>query len=295
MAVGPIRGGVRPPVNPVQEKPQGADQATPQKVLEKALDGVLKPGQHMVLPARTGLANFKDHFDARVRPEYDKLLKGETRAESKDATHESAPEARADDAASTSLAAESALSMMDLLPPVIVPQGTIGVRPSIVADAEETEEAEERRRRGGGQQEPEPEEHQTDPGDGGEDPDFAGPPPVELEARTVELQAGLFTLDEGSVDVGSRRLCTLEAFLDGDVPYVSCAVDLQAIPEGAALRLPALDAAVGRPVKLRAVHQNERTEGVGAAYLEVCVSEPTDALRAALERIVAVEIGTANA
>lgn len=287
MAVGPIRGGVRPPVPAVQEKPQGAD-AQPKKVLEKALDGVLKPGQHLVLPARTGLAHFKDHFDARTRPEYDKLLKGETRASESKAT---AAEAPVDDAAATSLAAESALSMMDLLPPVVVPQQAIAVRQSNLAEAEETEEAEERRR---GREQPEDEEWVTDPGEEDPDPEFAPPPQVELESRLVELQAGLFTLEEGSVDVGSRRLCTLEAHLDGDVPYVTVAVDLQAIPEGASLRIPALEAAFGRPVTLRALHQNARTEGVGTAYLEVCVSEPTEELRSVLEKIVSVEIGGAK-
>lgn len=292
MAVGPLRGGGAPLVPPSSERPQ-TEPKQPQKLLEKAVDGVLKPGQHMVLPARTGLAHLADHFDARLQPDYDKLLKGEAAPkEAKDAKaepvreHASAPpESHASQDAATSFAAQSAMQMMDLLPPIAVPPPIPMARASELADVEDAKERERQRR------EPQQQEQgeQRESGDGGTDEDFAGAAPT-VEKRSFELQAGVFTLDEGSVDIHARRLCTLEAFLDGDVPFVSCAVDLDAIPDGANLRIPALDAAVGRPVQLRARHQNERTEGVGSAYLEVCVSE-RERWQAVLEKIVAVEVG----
>jgi len=282
MAVGPLRGGGGPLLPLPGDKSQ-LEAKQPQKLLEKAVDGVLKPGQHLVLPARTGLAHLADHFDARVQPEYAKLLKGET--EPRDADGSPAAGAHVETQANqeaSAFAAQSALQMMDLLPQIVLPQPLPKARAAESTDAPEVE-AQER------WEPPLDGDDDEEPGDG-PDEDFAGPAP-ELEKRSLELQAGLFTLEEGSVDVRERRLCTLEAFLDGDVAFVSCAVDLDAIPDGAALRIPALDAAVGRPVRLRAMHQNERTAGVGSAYLEVCVSEATERWRAALERIVVVELG----
>ncbi|MBS2031934.1 MAG: hypothetical protein JST54_28815 [Deltaproteobacteria bacterium] len=283
MAVGPVRGGgPNPAIQPLTRKPAGADADPTKPVLEKAVDGVLKPGQHMTMPARTGMAHFADHFDARIAPEYDKLLKGETQAEasaSKAAAEEAPPEAHADEAA-TAWANESAMAMLDLLPQIPVPPPIPMSRPALARDVEDMEEEEEARRERHENPEPEPQD-----GDDEGDEELAF-----VARRTLELQAGTFTLDEGSIDVGERRLCTLEAFLDGDVPFVSCAVDMNAISDGTELRIPALDAAAGRPVRLRAVHQTARTEGVGAAYLEVCVSDP-DAWRSVLDSIVAVHVG----
>ena len=272
-----VRGGLHPPIRPVTTKPQ-SEQA--KELLEKAVGGVLKPGQHLVLPAKTGLAHFSDHFDARTQPDYDKLLKGETAQSSSAKAAEEAPADAHADAAATAFAQESALALMDLLPQIPVPPPlALARKPLTDEELEDEDEAQERRQEHG-----EPES-----GDGGEDADFVGLAPA-MEPRTLELQAGTFTLDEGSIDVRERRLCTLEAFLDGDVAFVSCAVDMNAIPDGAELRIPALDAAAGRPVRLRAVHQTARTEGVGGAYLEVCVSDP-DAWRSVLDTIVAVQVG----
>jgi hypothetical protein len=276
MAVGPLRGG-GPPVLPLSSEKSQLESKQPQKLLEKAIDGVLKPGQHLVLPAGTGLANLADHFDARMQPNYDTLLKGETVARAEQS--QSPAETHAAQESASSFAAQSAMQMMDLLPLIRIAPPIPTVRTAQTTDVEDLEEPERKH----------PWQRPSE-GDGGADEDFAGPAPA-LEKQSIELQAGLFTLDEGSVDIRQRRLCTLEAFLDGDVPFVSCAVDLEVIPDGANLRIPALDAAVGRPVRLRAMHQNERTSGVGSAYLEVCVSEASERWRAALERIVAVEIG----
>jgi hypothetical protein len=44
-------------------------------------------------------------------------------------------------------------------------------------------------------------------------------------------------------------------------------------------------------VPLRAVHETERTRGVGAAYLEVCVSEPDGPLARALLGLLQVHVG----
>ena len=275
-----VRGGVHPPIRPVTTKPQ-SEQA--KALLEKAVGGVLKPGQHLVLPAKTGLAHFSDHFDARTQPDYDKLLKGEATAQTTTAKAEEAPADAHAEAAATEFAQESALQLMDLLPQIPVPPPTaLARKPLTNEELEDEEDTRERREKS------QP-EHGEDGGDGGEDADFIGPAPT-IEKRSLELQAGMFTLAEGSIDVRERRLCTLEAFLDGDVPFVSCAVDLHAIPDGAELRIPALDAAAGRPIRLRAVHQTERTEGVGSAYLEVCVSDP-EVWRKVLDSIVAVDVG----
>lgn len=255
-----VRGGGSHPLPPATLKSGQTEAQRPKKVLEQALDGVLKPGQHLVMPARTGLSQLADHFDARQKPDYDKLLKGETSPQaSASKSPEDSPEARAAEQAATAFAAESAMAMLDLLPPMPVQTRE--------AELDEVDD------------DPLPE--REEPRDSEEDPPH--------EPRTLELQGGIFTLDEGSVDVASRRLCTLEAHLDGDVQFVSCAVDLHAIPEGTELRIPALEAAVGKPVRLRAVHQTSRTEGVGTAYLEVCVSDP-EAWRAVLDAVLAVQL-----
>lgn len=244
MAIGPLRGGGSPPITPPGPNPKEAEVAP--KVLEKAVDGVLKPGQHLLLPAGTGLAHFRDHFDAREAPSYEKLLKGEAPA----------PPAQASASAPTSPEQQAALaramSMLERLP-------TTSAAPE---DPEELEL-----------------------------PSPKSQPPEPLPARTLEMQGGLFTLDEGSLDVHGRRLKTLEAFLDGDVDAVSVAVDLEAIAEGTPLRIAALEAALQRSVPLRAVHQTERTQGTGTALLEVCVSERSAQWAALLETVLVVELG----
>ena len=247
MAIGPLRGGGSPPIKPPTEKPREAQAEVAPRLLEQSVDGVLKPGQHLLLPAGTGLAHLRDHFDARQRPGYDKLLKGEAPP----------PDAKSSFSAPPSPAQQAliagAMAMLERLPTAR------------------------------GQDVPDPELER--------EPDDASPAPEASKTRTLALQGGLFTLDEGSLDVSGRRLATLEAFLDGDVAFVSVAIDLEAIAPGTPLRLPALEAAVGQPILLRAVHQTERTTGTGTALLEVCVSEREPRWRALLERIVTVELG----
>jgi hypothetical protein len=247
MAIGPLRGGGSPHIKPPTEKPRDGQADVAPRVLEKAVDGVLKPGQHLLLPAGTGLAHLRDHFDARQTPGYDKLLKGEAPTPAAQNTSTPAPSV-----AQQALVA-GAMAMLERLP---------SARSVDVTEAEP----------------------ERQPQDG----------PVEIAPllpRTLELQGGLFTLDEGSLDVGGRRLATLEAFLDGDVEFVSVAVDLAAIGPGVSLRIPALETALGQAIPLRAVHQTERTLGTGTALLEVCVSERDPRWSALLDRILTVELG----
>jgi len=275
MAIGPLRGGGPPVAKLPTVGPNEAGQAKPQAVLEKAVDGVLKTGQGLLLPAGTGLAELADHFDAREAPKYDQFLKGESRADAPDLAPSQAQQAQAEpsarEASTTAFAAESAMAMLDLLPAPAFARAH-APRSSEVDDPDDARRrALEQRLRADG--DPEPDD------------------PEEAPVRHVELLGGLFTLDDGSLDCHQRRLRTLEAFLDGDVPFVSCAVDQSAIADGTPIRIPALDAAVGREVVLRAVHQHERTRGVGCAYLEVCVSERTPRWEQVLEQVLTALLG----
>lgn len=247
MAIGPLRGGGSPPLKPLTEKPREAQADVAPRVLEKAVDGVLEPGRHLLLPAGTGLAHFRDHFDARGLPGYEKLLKGE------------APDPQARSAVEPAPLTAHQQAVM---------AGALGVL--------------ERLPLGLGNLEPDDEPPS---------PDAHAPRDLLPPVRVLELQGGLFTLEEGSLDVQGRRLCTLEAFLDGDVHEVSVAADLSAIPSGTRLRIPALEAALGREIAMRVVHQTERTEETGTALVEICVSAREARWAALLERLLTVELG----
>jgi hypothetical protein len=255
MSHGRIRG-YRPPVLPLAPKPKegAADKA---RVLLKPQGPVLGPGQHIVLPGRTGLAHLRDHFDARQQPDYEARLKGEARRpeEGKDAALQQ-PQVPVPDS-SFSPAALAAEAMLRRLPSTEEPE---------VSDEEEGQHGEEGAEEGGVEEPP-------------------------FDSRTVELQGGLFTLAEGSLDAEQHPLATLEAFLDGDVAVVSVAVDLAVIPYGLPLSIPALDAAWGRPIAFRALHQTERTAGAGFAYLEICVSATEEQLVRAIDRPLTVTFG----
>jgi hypothetical protein len=309
MGVDRLRGP-RPPISPVTTKPAGTEQEdNSQQVEHQTTPGVLKPGQRPVLPARTGLSHFPDHFDARSKPDYDKQLKGETKTtnvEHEAASHSDvhAEPPADDDAARTAFAQDAALELMSFLPPSVVsdPGALLATRIQRddvdAADEDEKDEGRSKHQHPGAwadDEDADPDDEHFDE-DAGEDErpsfEFALPEPERpVVARSIELQGGLFTLDEGSLDAKEHRLCTLEAFLDGDVPFVSVAVDLEEIPYGAALSVPSLDAALGRHVVLRAVHQNERTEGCGSAYVEICVSERTAENERLFERLLTVQVG----
>jgi hypothetical protein len=238
MSHGRIRG-YRPPVAPLTRKP-GDSQSAPGKVeIKQARGGTLGPGQHLTLPARTGLAHYRDHFDARERPDYEARLKGETKPPSEQPATPQAGQSNFD-------------------PSVLV-------RPRPV-EAEEEEPLEDESKESGSEPEP-------------------------FERVTCELQGGLFTLAEGSLDAHRHPLCTLEAFLDGDVPHISVAVDLDSIPYGTPLSIRALDAHFGRPLPFRAVSETERTAKAKRSYLEICVSSDDPAMVAALDRRLAVTLG----
>ncbi len=243
MSHGRIRGH-RPPVLPTGPKP-GQSPGERGHVGMKPTGLVLGPGQHLVLPGRTGLAHLHDHFDARERPDYEARLKGE-------AQKPVDPDVLANPAPLAPPPAEASLDFVAHMP--------------LAEDDSETTRDDD-----------------GPPGDLGEAEPFA--------SRTIELQGGLFTLAEGSLDAEQHPLRTLEAFLDGDVPFVSVAVDLGCLPYGLPMAIAALDAALGRPIPLRAVHQTERTAGAAVGYLEICVSEATPDLIRALDRPLTVVLG----
>jgi hypothetical protein len=286
-----IRGNGLPQTVPkVVEKPaEGPGAAVAGGTAEP---GVLKPGQQLVLPARTGLQHYRDHFDARPQVDYQTRLGGEAAAAKADA-EQGAPDLATEPGLEPEMTPEAfddALSLMDQLPPILLSPAALARAAAATARKVEPEP------------EPDP-EPTTDPGLLDDEPssdleseldaesESESESEVEVEPRTYEAQVGVFTLDDGSLDASGRRLCTLEAYLDGDVPHVSVAVDLEALPAGARLRIPALEAACGQTVPLRAVHETERTRGVGAAYLEVCVSEPDGPLARALLGLLQVHVG----
>lgn len=123
-----------------------------------------------------------------------------------------------------------------------------------------------------------------------DEPEFQPPElVVAAESWRGEVELGVFTLEESSLDAQGKRLCTLEAFLDGDVPFVSIACDLTAFPYGTPLRLPDLEAEVGRQVPLIAVAETSRTQGIGRLLVELCVSDVTAAEQAGWCGVMALE------
>jgi hypothetical protein len=243
MSHGRIRG-YRPPVLPTGPKP-GQTPGERGRVGMKPTGPILGPGQHLVLPARTGLANLRDHFDARERPDYEARLKGEVQKPVD-------PDAMANPAALAPQPGEPPLDFLARMP--------------LAEDEAEPDGSRDDESEAGGAGEP-----------------FA--------PRTIELQGGLFTLADGSLDAEQHPLCTLEALLDGDVPFVSVAVDLGCVPYGLPMGIAALDAAFGRPIPFRAVHQTERTAGAALGYIEICVSEASAELVRALDRPLTVRLG----
>ena len=76
---------------------------------------------------------------------------------------------------------------------------------------------------------------------------------------------------EGGVnDRHGFPLQTLQAFLAGQAPWVSTAMDPHAFPYGAKLRIPEMDAHYGRAIPFRVVDTGGDFYGKGTTRIDVC-------------------------
>lgn len=83
-------------------------------------------------------------------------------------------------------------------------------------------------------------------------------------------------LEGGFKDKLGKDLCTLEAFLNGDAPYVSVAMDKR-IPYGTKLCIPELNAKYGRNIEFRVVDTGGAFTGKGHSRIDICVADASSA------------------
>lgn len=79
-------------------------------------------------------------------------------------------------------------------------------------------------------------------------------------------------MEGGYHDRRGRPLATLQAFLDGEAPYVSVAMDTTVFPYGARLRIPELEREHGRPIVFRVVDTGGVFAGRGTERIDICTA-----------------------
>ncbi len=79
-------------------------------------------------------------------------------------------------------------------------------------------------------------------------------------------------MEGGVKDMGSQPLRTLQAFLAGQAPYVSVAMDSLAFPYGQKLQIKELDELYGRAIEFRVVDTGGAFKGKGRRKMDVCVA-----------------------
>ncbi len=105
-------------------------------------------------------------------------------------------------------------------------------------------------------------------------------PPADAIDKTVKCQASARgtayypfnnALEGGFKDKLGKDLCTLQAYLRGEVPYVSVAMD-ESVRYGSKLCIPELNAKYGRNIEFRVVDTGGAFKGKGHSRIDICVA-----------------------
>lgn len=77
----------------------------------------------------------------------------------------------------------------------------------------------------------------------------------------------------GYTDRHGKPLFTLQQYLDGNAPFVSCAMDLAAFPYGTILACPDFNKHLEKQILLRVVDTGDAFIGMGLTRLDLCVKD----------------------
>lgn len=110
-------------------------------------------------------------------------------------------------------------------------------------------------------------------------PGAGTPTGTQYSARGTGYYPDNSAMEGGYFDRKGKPLNTLQAYLRGDAPFVSVAMDSKAFPYGTKLRIPELEAKYGRPIEFRVVDTGGAFKGRGTSRIDIC----TENRRASLD------------
>lgn len=93
----------------------------------------------------------------------------------------------------------------------------------------------------------------------------------------------------GFWDRKGYELFTLQAYLRGEAPYVSVAMDSKVAKYGTQIRIPELEEKYGRPIDFRLVDTGGRFKGRGTQKIDICSETKRDAYRPEVNKTLSVQ------
>jgi 3D (Asp-Asp-Asp) domain-containing protein len=109
------------------------------------------------------------------------------------------------------------------------------------------------------------------------------PPPTEGYSSPQEA-----LMEGGPVDRMGLPLCTLQAFLAGEVDYVSVAMDVKAFAYGTQLIVPELNALYKREIPFRVVDTGGAFKTKGTTKMDICVANRIESYSANINKMLTV-------
>jgi 3D (Asp-Asp-Asp) domain-containing protein len=102
--------------------------------------------------------------------------------------------------------------------------------------------------------------------------------------ETFEALATLYTTENTTMEGGPKDRCgqwlgTLENYLDGKAKYVAVAMDRLSLPYGTVIRIPDIDAKLGKKIEFRVVDTGEAFIGKKLSRMDICVGDSQDDIR----------------
>ncbi len=118
------------------------------------------------------------------------------------------------------------------------------------------------------------------------------PSGMEYTARATAYYPHNSALEGGFKDRLGKPLHTLQAYLAGNAPYVSVAMDSDAFRYGTKLRIPELERKYGRVIDFRVVDTGGAFEGEGTSRIDICVKNKSASLDPSVNRsLTLVKVG----
>lgn len=118
------------------------------------------------------------------------------------------------------------------------------------------------------------------------------PTGMEYRARATGYYPDSSTMEGGFKDRLGKPLYTLQAYLAGNAPYVSVAMDSDAFRYGTKLRIPELERKYGRVIDFRVVDTGGAFEGKGTSRIDICTRNQSASVDPAVNRtLTLVRVG----